>query len=403
MAGAIINIQESAQNSIFNVFQEPFKMRMEKNIEEYQKGSIIPVLFDMQSMDTFQEEYRSTTGMDGFDITNDMEIAPLSDIEESYNVIYRTRTWANSFSISKLTMEDGQIQSELPRALNFINGYGRTREQYACALIGSALGTVTTWTKKDGKTVDISANGKGMDTTDGTITGTKQQYFHNAHKPAGYSSTSGDPRNFTQSNKFYTTLNFTGTDPEIELKLGDIFQQVIDTMAVYKADKGEIMGTNPTTIIVNKGDTKLKEALYRMLKSKFGSPMAGNGVNLQYGIFTVFESAYLSAISGFAVADHSIILVDPMANKELQGAVWKDRIPLTIRSYVTDGTEANVWTARARYDGKFGDFKPISYLCLGGTQTTNATALTALSTSIQSVSVISSTENPVYTDEVPIV
>lgn len=384
MAGIIFNIQKSAENSAFNVLQEPIKMMLQNETEAFEKDSIIKKVYLVESMDTFQEEYRSTTAMDGFKPTEDMEVAGISDFEESYNAIFRTQTWTNSFVVSKQTIEDNQMATISPAALGFIKGYGRTRERYAVAMLGAALGTVTEF---EGKPVV----GKSYDTTDGTLAGAKQQYFHGQHKPAGYSSTSGDPRNFTQANRFYavdgdgsTALDFSGEDKEISEKVLDILGQVEAIMGKYKDDKGNITPVNPVRIIMG-ADYRLQDVLIRGLKSKYGSQMAGNGINTQFGKWEIVTSPYLSAVGGFADTDHAVILLDPERNREGKGAVWKERLPLTIRSYVDDRTEANVWAGRARFGVNFADWKPMAYINLAkssGYNTNSAVKLTAPKTSV---------------------
>lgn len=384
MAGIIFNIQKSAENSVFNILQEPFKMFLTQEVEAFEKNSIIDKVYLVENMDTFQEEYRSSTAMDGFKPTEDMEVAGISDFEESYSAIFRVQTWTNSFVISKQTIEDNQTAQLNPQALGFVKGYGRTKERYAVAMLGAALGTVTEF---EGKPVV----GKSYDTTDGTLNGTKQQYFHGAHKPAGYSSTSGDPRNFTQANRFYavdgdgsTALDFSGEDKEISEKVLDVLGQVEAIMAKYKDDKGNITPVNPVRIIMG-ADYRLQDVLIRGLKSRYGSQMAGNGINTQYGKWEIVTSPYLSAVAGFADTDHAVILLDPERNREGKGAVWKNRLPLTIRSYVDDRTEANVWAGRARFGVNFADWKPMAYINLAkstGYNTNSAVKITAPKTSI---------------------
>jgi len=84
----IFNIQESVKNSAFNILQEPIKMMLQNETEAFEKDSIINKVYVVESMDSFQEEYRSTTAMDGFKPTEDMEVAGLSDFEESYNAVF---------------------------------------------------------------------------------------------------------------------------------------------------------------------------------------------------------------------------------------------------------------------------------------------------------------------------
>lgn len=387
--GVIFNIEEALHNSAFNILQEPIKMILENETEAFEKESIIPKVFVMKTTDRYREEYRSTTAMDGFKPTEDMEPAGLSDFEESYSKQYVFQTWTNAFIISKQVMEDKDAMSVEPKALGFIKSYGRTRELYAVNVIGAGLGQARLSAEEKAalkKNYRITeSTGYGMDTTDGTVEGAKRTYFHNAHNPVGHNGAAGDGK--TQSNKFHSTITFDGTDPELEEKVLDVIGQVESKMKKYKDDKGNIVPVNPTTIVVGE-NFRLVDVLMRGLKTKYGTRMGENGVNLQYGKYTLVVSPYLSAVKGFEDADHSLILLDPARNREGMGLVWFDRVPLQIDSYIDKKTKANVWDGRARFGAGFGDFRAMAYINLAGTDTANSTLITPIATSVKAVKVV---------------
>lgn len=375
----IFNIEEAIHNSAFNILQEPIKMILENETEAFEKDSIIPKVFVMKTSDKYREEYRSTTTMDGFKPTEDLEPAGLSDFGEGYSKQFVFQTWTNAFMVSKQTIEDNNMMSIEPKAMGFIKSYGRTREIYAVNMLGAALGKVNNEYR-------ITANsGLGMDTTDGTIEGTKRQYFHNAHNPVGHNGAAGDGT--TQSNKFYANIAWDGSDPELEEKVIDIIEQVASKMKTFKDDKGNIVPCNPTKIIMAE-DYRLTDVVMRALKTKYGSRMGDNGVNLAYGKYELIISPYLSAIDGFKDDDHAVILLDPARNKEGMGAVWFDRVPLQIDSYIDKKTKANIWDGRARFGAGFGDFRAMAYINLNNQETQNSTQLTPLATSVKAVKVV---------------
>lgn len=389
--GIIFNIEEAVQNSAFNVLQEPIKMILDNQVEAFEKNSIISKVFVMKTSDKYREEFRSKTTMDGFKPTEDMEPAGISDFEEGYSKQFVFQTWTNAFVVSKQAIEDNQMMDINASAFGFIKSYGRTRELYAVNMLGAALG-------KTNDAYRITKNsGLGMDTVDGTIDGTKQQYFHSAHKTVKLRGEAA-PR-VTQSNKFVANIAFDGSDPELEEKILDVIGQVESTMKKYKDDKGNIVPVNPTVIVMGE-DYRLSDALMRGLKSKYGSRMDGNGVNLQYGKYTLVISPYLSGVDGFEDSDHALILLDPERNKEGLGAVWFDRVPLQIDSYIDKKTKANFWDGRARFGAGFGDFRAMAYINLGNTETENATTITPLATSVKPVKVVNTTNDPVNTKQV---
>ena len=392
--GIIYNIEEAIKNSAFNVLQEPIKMILDNQKEAYEQNSIISKFFVMKTTDRYMEEYRSQTSMDGFKPTEDMEVAPISDFEESYFQQFTFQIWTNSFVISKQTMEDGKLMDVDMKANAFIKGYNRTREQYAVSMIGAALGN----TYEDLKIT--AKSGKGMDTVTGDIEGTRQQYFHGQHKTVKLRD--GRPQ-ITQSNKFTATLNFTdGVTPDLEEKVLDVLGQVESIMATYKDDKGNITPVEVDTIFVGQ-NYRLIDILTRGLKSKYGASMDGNGINTQYGKYKLVVSPYLSGIDGFKDVDNGIILASSSRNREGLGAVWFDRKPLEVRSYKDDKTEANVWAGRARWGAGFGDFRAMSYISFptgsasAVATNNNPTTITPITTGVKGVNIVNSEAKPVNT------
>lgn len=376
MAGIIFNIQESLNNSAFNILQEPIKMILENEVEAFEKSSIIDKVFVMKTTDKYREEFRSTTTMDGFRPTEDMEVAGISDFQEGYSKQFVFQTWTNSFVVSKQTMEDNQMMSIEPKAMGFIKSYGRTREEYAVNVIGAALGGELSAKQKE---LGIkAAHGLGMDTVTGELDGAKQVYFHKAHKPV---KINGKFLAKDQSNKFYADIKFDGTEGGLEEKVMDAIEQVASNAKKYTDDKGNIVPVNYTRIVLGE-DYRLNDVILRALKSRYGAPMGGNGVNLVYGKYEVVTNAYLSGVKGFEDADHGLLLIDPQRNKEGLGAVWFDRKPLEVRSYKDDKTEANIWAGRARFGAGFGDFRAISYLHFCAEDAT-ATKITPVATGVQ--------------------
>ena len=164
MAAIIFNIGESVKLSAFNILQEPIKMLLESEKEAFEKESYIDKIFVMRTMDKYQEEYRSSTNMEGFKPTEDLEPASISDFEEGYGKVFRTQIWTNSFVVSKQTIEDNQDMTINQQAMGFIRGYGRTRELYGHAMLAGALTGVCEF---KGKKFDCT----GLDAVDGTVDG----------------------------------------------------------------------------------------------------------------------------------------------------------------------------------------------------------------------------------------
>ena len=57
------------------------------------------------------------------------------------------------------------------------------------------------------------------------------------------------------------------------------------------------------------------------------------------------------------------ILLDSRYNQTYGGAVWNDRVNLTVKSDIDKATDANVWRGRARFNATFNDWR---FACVGG-------------------------------------
>lgn len=365
----IFNIGESLKQSAFNILQEPIKMLMENEKEAFEKESFLSKVFVMKTTDKYQEEYRSSTAMDGFKPTEDLERPGLSDFQEGYGKIFRTQIWTNSFVVSKQTIEDNQMMSINAQAMGFIKSYGRTRERYGAAMLSGALAGEIEF---EGKKFDC----KGGDTATGDVDDTnKQVYFSNAHKSCV------DPSK-TQSNRFYvaTDKGFSNarTGGKAEEYLLDVIGQVQTSMINYMDDKGNILCVNPDTLVIP-NYYAFKNALLTALKTQYTSAMGDNGVNLQYGNWNVVVSPYLNGLTGFTEADYAFVMIDSKYNREALGAVWFDRVPLTVKSYIDEPTEANVWAGRSRFGVGFNNFRAMAYVSLKGeASNANATKITTI-------------------------
>ena len=344
----IFNIGESIKQSAFNILLEPIQMFLENQHELYEKESHLDKIYTFKTTDKYQEEYRSRTEMRGFEPTEDLEVAQTSDFKEGYRKVFRTQTWTNSFVVSKQTIEDNQDMNINQDAMGFIKSYGRTRELYGYAMLAGALAGSCTFGNKSPKKFDC----RGMDTVDGTIEGTPQLYFHNAHKSVieGVAD---------QSNKFRAAIDLT--EHGAHEKLAELIGIVETTMMNYTNYNGDILTVNPTRILVP-NHYLLKDVMLTALKSTHTGFLGGNGVNIQAGKWEVLVSAYLNKHAGFAEADQAFIMIDPVINKENLGAVWFERKPLEVRTYIDQPTEAMVWAGRSRYGVDFGDFRAMAYV-----------------------------------------
>lgn len=349
----IFNIDEALSLSAFNVLQEPIKMMLDNQKEAFEKESLINKVFAMHTLDAYQEEYRTRTSMGNYEPGYDMEPAKLSDFKEGYSKIWKSTTWRNSFVISKQAVEDNQMMTISTDAMGFVKSYGRTREIFAFGMLAGAL----TGSYTQGK---FTFDCRGMDTTDGSLEGTKQLFFTKDHLPP---ITTG--RTEKQSNKFHCHVDLTA--PNAHLKILNIVGYVENQMINYTDYDGNPTPMAPTTLLVP-NHYAFRNALLAGLKTQYTEVLGNNGLNMEFGKWTVLTTPYLNNLKGFSNADQAFIMIDPAANKENLGAVFIDRVPLEVSSWFDQPNEANVWKGRARYSAGFGDFRSMAYVHCGADQ-----------------------------------
>lgn len=389
----IFNIDEAIQRSVFNVYDLPIQMILTNELEAWERESKLSKVFVMRTTDRYQEEYHSTSAMDGFTPTADMEPAHLSDFDEGYGKVFKTQIWTNSFAISKQAIEDNRDLDINAKATGFIQSYGRTRENFGAAILSGAIAGSVTYK-------NMRFDCTGLDSADGTLEGTKQTFFHKYHKTPlqgvaedgtsytavyptdGYATALNGKVFYTkpQSNKFQSAIDFslpkgvmrvaqvdkdgksqgaTTTDSLANSQYLSLYDKICRTLGLVKSAfakhrsyKGEIVPRMLTRIVMPE-DYILEDMVRAALIEKYGTNMGG---------FEVEVWPYLNGRPGFGAADHAFVMIDPVANQKNLGAVWFDRKALEVDSYIDKRTKANYWDGRARFQAGFGDWSTMAYV-----------------------------------------
>lgn len=357
----IFNIAEALALSPFNILQEPIKMLLTNEEEAFEKESLISKIFVMHNLDSYREVFKTRTSMGNYEPGYDMEPAKLSDFKEGYDKEFTSVTWRNSFVISKQTMEDNQMMTISTDAMGFVKSYGRTREIFAFGMLSGTLkGTYV-----QGK---FTFDCHGMDTVTGALDGVKQLYFTgtnssdvNGHVPPATTGR-GTGASVQQSNKFHCALDIAQAGAH--QKLLNILGYVENAMMNFTDYDGNPTPCTPNTIVVP-NYFGFRNALLAALKTQYTEVLGNNGINLQYGKWTILTSPYLNGKFGFTEKDQAFIMIDPMANRENLGAVFLERVALEISSYYEEQNEANIWKGRARYSAAFGDWRAMCYVHCG--------------------------------------
>jgi len=308
-------------------------MFLEKRAEAFEAASIYNKIFHVLPSRQFAEKFTSLTAMEGFQPVGENGAHPVDGIEEGYSKFFEHETWKDSFAISREMIDDAKTIDLKKRPLSFITGYHRTREMFAAALLGTAMGGSTTVTFRK-KVFDLTG-------ADGLC------LFHTAHT----SKTGGA----TQGNQFSNAMSAEG--------LG----KIQTAMQNFTDDNGNPLDISPDTIIIP-NDAAIKKLVFETIGSDKSPETANNAFNYQFGMWNVYVWPYLNAYVD--EGDAPFILLDSRYNEEFPSAVWLDRVPLEVSSKIDDDTDANVWRGYARFTAGFNDWRAFA---IGGID--GATAL----------------------------
>lgn len=332
MSGIIFSENSAKNNAVFGKCQAPIQAFLEQRGEAFQQLSLLPYLFKMGKSENFGDMLTTMTAMNGFKPVGENGAYPMDEMEQGYEKLLQYETWKDRFEISQEMMEDSKLLNLNQRPEQFISAYYRTRERFGASLYGAAIMGATHSTF-EGKKWDVTG-------ADGVCV------FHTGHKPK--------VKGGTQCNKFKDSFSAAA--------LG----RAETAMHLFKGDNGEILSLNPDTIVIP-ANADLKSEVLGVIGADKDPATDKNAFNYHYGRWTVIENPHLNEfISG---TDVPWILMDSRFNDMYGGAVWNDRVPLTMKSYIENGNDANVWNGRARFNAAFNDWR---FACLGGVSSGSA-------------------------------
>lgn len=312
-------------DSVFGKCQAPIKMFLEKRGEAFEQKSMLGEFFVMGKSDNFADVFTGMTAMSGFKPVGENGEYPADGMQEGYKKWLEYPEWKDMFAISQKMVEDGKLMDLKRKPAAFITAYGRTRERFGAALYGGAIA---------GKS-SITFEGMQFD-----ITGADAQpLFSKSHKP----KVSGA----VQSNLFSDGFSV------------DALDRAEAAMHQFRGDNNEVLDVCPVTIAIP-NIPALKRKVFAAIGADQDPDTANNGFNFQFGRWNVKIWNYLNQFVSSGVEPW--MLLDDAYNEENGGAVWNDRVPLTVKSEIA-ANDANVWKGRARWGAAFNDFR---FACLGG-------------------------------------
>lgn len=321
MAGIIFSEGSGVNDSVFGKSQFPIRMLIEKKAEAFENLSVVDKIFSMEKSKNFAEKITGMTSMHGFKPVGEGGAYPVDEMQEGYDKVIQHVTFKDSFKITQEMVEDSKVMNMKSRPTQFVTGYYRTRERFGASLLGGAV---------QGKS-SVVFGGYTFDTT----CNDKLPLFN-----TGHTSITGGTSN--QSNKFTNAFS------------DDSLAGIEAKMQNFRDDNDNVLAVVPDTIIIP-NDAKLKKAVFATIGADKDPDTANNGFNFTFGRWNVIVWAYLNQFIGAESTPY--IIMDSSYNEDYKGAVWYDRVPLSIRSYIDKNTDDNVWNGRARFSAGFNDWR----------------------------------------------
>lgn len=305
--------------SVFGKSQEPIRMMLTDQGEAFESESVIDKIFNMDETSNFAEKYTYETSLGDFEATGENGAYPESSFQEGYAAVIEPDEWKLQFSVTQTMIEDAKMGKVKQKAYGFMKSYHRGREKFGLGILNAGTSTTMTFGNNN-KVFDI----KGADGL---------ALFSTAHtsKTGGYTN---------QSNYFSNPFSY------------DALCLVEEAMQYFRDDDGNIMDVSPDTIIIP-SKARIKKLVFDAIGAEEGAPnTANNSFNFQYGRWNVIMTPYLNNTSGITGGTDSWFLADSKWIEMYEGLVFLDRIPLSVRSYVDEKTDANIIKGRARWIAK---------------------------------------------------
>lgn len=320
-------------NSIFGKSQAPIRAIIDKNIEDFEKTSMVDKIFFMDTSKNYAEKYTSETSLGDFEDVGENGAYPKTGMREGYAKVIEPTTWKSSFEVTQEMAEDAKMGKIRSRTGIFAQSYSRTREKFAADLLAGGTGSAVTI---GGKAYDTTAaDGKPLFATDHpSVTGKK----------------------LAQSNLFGSAFSVSAMDA------------LQCQMQEFKDDDGNLLAVTPDTIILP-NDPALIRAVLAAVNSEKDPESASNAVNFQVGLWNVLVWRYLPKTIG---GKPYFMMMDSKFKENGMCMPFVDRVPLTVKSDVDANTDANVFKGRARFGAGFNNWRA---LAISGEGLTGASTL----------------------------
>lgn len=298
--------------------------------EKNNDDELVKAMYNVKKSKKFGEKIGSMTEFANFEAVEEGNAYVQDELQAGFSKLIEHTPFLKGFVCTREARDDGQIDMMKVAAANFVRAYKRSRAQFASDALVSEGSTFTFGAKP------------GFDKT----TGDGKGLFDTEHKYKVSSLASAN-----QSNVF---TNAFGNDDTMLSRLANIGRN-------FKNQSGQIMGYTFDTIIIPGNTPNLEKVVKKIIRTDLQVGSTNNDINTEKGLWKLVINHRWEAASG----TEPYILMSSEANRELQGNLFYDRVPLDVMDEVQIKTRNLEWSGYCRFSAGFGAWQ---HVILGGAQ-----------------------------------
>ena len=302
--------------------------------EKSDDDALVKAMFVVRKSKRFGEKTAGMSSFSSFKYTAEGAAAEEDKLEEVNPKLITHSQFMKKFVCTAEAKEDSNFDPIAAGSKNYVRSYKRTRAEFATKALTSAATTFEYG---------------GHSGFDATGPDTKALFAQDHPGASGVG---------TQSNIF---TNAFGEDDTMLSRLANIGKN-------FKNYSGHVMGYDFDTIIVPGNCWRLIRLCQKIAQSDNQVNTPNNDINVNKGLWKLVVNPYWQAAEG----KEPYIIMSSKARDELNGSLFYDRIPLTIKQDVDVDTQNLVSSGRARFSAGFGDWR---HIIMGGADAGTGTTL----------------------------
>lgn len=284
---------------------------MDADAEKNNDDELVDALTTKVDSKSFGEKFGSTTEFGNFEIVPEGEKAVQDELQAGPSKLIEHDQMIKGFTCTAEMYEDNKLNEMKRMSQQFIRAYKRSRAQQVTDFL-TAEGSTYTF---GGKTLDrTSADGKAVFAQD-----------HPGVKPGVA----------TQSNVFTNELGNNA----------DMLYTLANRGRNFRNGSGNVMGYTFDTIVLPGNAPKEEDLIKRIIGSEKVVGSGNNDINTQKGGWKLVVNHRWQKTT----TKTPFILLSSEMMKDFDALIHMDRIPLTIKDWVDEGTFNLNWSGRYRF------------------------------------------------------